>query len=335
MKYREPWLDYLRAFACILVALGHLLMSFQDAHIIQKGWPASIFIELIYCFHVYIFFFCTGYLFQNRKQKAIREIFAYKTERSADFLVLYVVFSGITYVTKLVFSSDVNTAVEYTFFVTLLKHPINQMWYLYAISVIYLFAYPIQTKKAEKIIVCTAFIFKILVSIPAFNSVIPVPVNYLFQNMIWFVMGQVFAHRKIELNKSVSLAFIFLFVIIFALKSIFAVESNMLNIVLAFLGIVASTGTIIVLTKNKTTITGPMKYIAKYMLQIYLLHTICAAGIRIILLKAGITHIAPHFALGIVFSFVLPMTCAMVAERIKFLNIIFFPIKSVKHFFGK
>ena len=139
MKCREIWLDYLRAFACILVTLGHLLMSFQDAHIIQQGKAVSLFVELIYCFHVHIFFFCSGYLFQSRTHKSLKEIRTYKIERSINYLILYVVFSGITYAIKLVFSSDVNTAVEYTFFDTLLKHPINQMWYLYAISLIYLF----------------------------------------------------------------------------------------------------------------------------------------------------------------------------------------------------
>ena len=332
MKYRESWLDYLRAFACILVTLGHLLMSFQDAHIIQQGLAVSIFVELIYCFHVYIFFFCSGFLFQNKTLKSSKEIHTYKIERSINFIILYVVFSGVTYAVKLVFSSDVNSAVEYTFFDTLLKHPINQMWYLYAISLIYLFAYPIQTKKLENVVICIALLIRIMA---IGNSAIQVPVNYLFQNMIWFVMGQVFAYRKIKLNKSVSLSVTFLFVIIFAIRSMFALDSDILNTVLTFLGIVASAGVVIGLTKNKTTITGPIKYIAKYMLQIYLLHTICAAGIRIILLKVGITHIIPHFVLGIVFSFIIPMTCAMVAERIKFLNIFFSPTKSIKCLFSK
>jgi len=329
MKYRESWLDYLRAFACILVTLGHLLMSFQDAHIIQQGLSVSVFVEVIYCFHVYIFFFCSGYLFQSKTRESEKEIYTYKIERSINFLILYVVFSGVTYTIKLVFSSDVNTAVEYTFLDTLLKHPINQMWYLYAISVIYLFAYPIQTKKAEIIVVCIVLLIKVM---EIGDSAISVSVNYLFQNMIWFVMGQVFAYRKIKPNKSISLSFIFLFAIIFVIRSIFSVDSNILNAFLTFLGIVGSTGVVIGLTKNKATITGPMKYIAKYMLQIYLLHTICAAGIRIILLKIGITHIVPHFVFGIVFSFIIPMACAMVAERIKFLNIFFFPTKSVKRF---
>lgn len=335
MKHREFWLDYLRAFACILVTLGHLLMSFQDAHIIPQGLPASLFVELVYCFHVYIFFFCSGYLFQNKKQKPAKEIYLYKLERSVNFLVLYVIFSGVTYAIKLVFSSDVNTEVGYSFFDTLLKYPINQMWYLYAISAIYLFAYPIRTKKGEKIAICTALLFKIMDSIPVLGPAIPLPVNYLFQNMIWFVMGQVFANRSIKLNWRASLSCAFLFMIIFALRSIFTMESTILNALLTFLGIVASASTVIGLTKNKTTITGPMKYIAKYMLQIYLLHTICAAGIRIILLKVGITHIVPHFVLGMVFSFVIPMVCAMVAERIKFLNIIFFPTTAFKHLSGK
>ena len=332
MKNRESWLDYLRAFACILVTLGHLLMSFQDANLIQQGKAVSIFVELIYCFHVYIFFFCSGYLFQGKTHKSSKEIHTYKIERSINYLILYVVFSGATYAIKSVFSSDVNTDVEYTFFDTLLKYPISQMWYLYAIGVIYLFAYPIQAKKTENVVVGIVLLIKVLA---IWNPAIHVPVNYLFQNMIWFVMGQVFAYRKIKLNKSISLTSAVLFVIIFVIRSVFIVGSDLLKVMLTFLGIVASAGVVICLTKNMATITGPLKYISKYMLQIYLLHTICASGIRIILLKAGITHIAPHFIFGIVFSFIIPIICAMVAERIKFLNFFFFPTKSIKCLFSK
>ena len=73
-----------------------------------------------------------------------------------------------------------------------------------------------------------------------------------------------------------------------------------------------------------------MHYIAKYILQIYLLHSISAAGIRILLFNAGITHIRPHFVLGVVFSFVIPILCAMIAKRIPCLNIVFFPVQTVK-----
>ena len=72
---RELWLDYSRAFACILVAVGHLLMSFKDAGIISENIFVDFLISFIYLFHVYVFFFCSGYLFQKsfEKQKTKKE----------------------------------------------------------------------------------------------------------------------------------------------------------------------------------------------------------------------------------------------------------------------
>jgi fucose 4-O-acetylase-like acetyltransferase len=35
---REEWIDYARALACMLVALGHLVMSFEDANIVSGNF---------------------------------------------------------------------------------------------------------------------------------------------------------------------------------------------------------------------------------------------------------------------------------------------------------
>ncbi|MBQ8696647.1 MAG: acyltransferase, partial [Clostridia bacterium] len=108
---RELWLDYLRAFACILVTLGHLLMSLEDADVIKNVAFSSAFVSFIYCFHVYIFFFCSGYLFQKSHKGQLRwtDTLIPRLEKCINFLILYVVFSGITYVIKVAFSSDVNS----------------------------------------------------------------------------------------------------------------------------------------------------------------------------------------------------------------------------------
>ena len=330
MKTREYWLDYLRAFACILVTMGHLLMSFQDSHIIGGGSVVSILIELIYCFHVYIFFFCSGYLFQNRNLSSAKSASLYRIEKCVNFLILYIIFSGVTYAIKMLFSSDVNTSVEGSFLNTLFKNPINQMWYLYAIAIIYLLAHSIRSEKSAWILSLAALSMKVLVSIPVIGSRIPLPIHYLFENMIWFVLGQLFAYKKIRLGSSSSLIFLCLFASLFACRCVFDLDSELLNAMLTLLGILASAGILYNLTKHKTAIKGAWKYLAKYMLQIYLLHTVCAAGIRILLLKVGITHILPHLVLGMVFSFAVPVMCAILAERIKFLNIVFFPVQTVK-----
>ena len=337
MKSREYWLDYLRAFACILVTVGHLIMSFQDALILPDGSAVPVLIDLIYCFHVYIFFFCSGYLFQNVRENInhTKRTYVYQIEKCVDFLIVYVFFSGVTYAIKVVFSSDVNNAVEYNFLETLTKHPINQMWYLYAISTIYLFAHHIHSEKSVYIVSAFALLIKILVGIPAFAAVIPVPIKYLCQNMIWFVIGQLFAYKQIEPTWSISVLLALLFIALFIFKSVFDISSDVLNAMLTLLGILASEGIIRYLTKNKGATSGIWKYISKYMLQIYLLHTIFAAGIRIVLLKIGVTNVWPHLILGLLFSFIMPVLFAIIAERIGFLNVFFFPVKTFKSIYIK
>lgn len=330
MKQRESWLDYLRAFGCILVTVGHLLMSFQKEEIVQSGVAVTTFISLIYCFHVYIFFFCSGYLFQA-KQNNTTNSSLYRIEKCVNFLVLYVIFTTVTYLMKIIFSSSVNSAIENNLFDTLLKYPINQMWYLYAISVVFLFAHVIRSDKSAYILLLVALLFKI-VSISGLNSFIPIPIAYLFQNLLWFVIGQMFSYKQIRLSIRTSLLAALLFVVLFACKTLFEFNAEVVDAILTFLGVIASAGMVYNLTKNKSKAVGLWKYLSKYMLQIYLLHTIFAAGIRAVLLKIGISHACPHIILGLVFSFVPPVVCAIIAERMRMLNFFFFPIKTVKEF---
>ena len=325
MRKRECWLDYLRAFACILVTIGHLLMSFQEPNIIRDKFIVPTFIDFIYCFHVYIFFFCSGYLFQAKKPESRWN----QIEKCINFLCLYILFSGVTYILKTLFSSSVNSEVENSFFKTILEYPINQMWYLYAISVIFLFAKYIHSDKSAYTVLGIAILLK-LIAIVDIPYTIPVPLRYLCQNMIWFVTGQLFMYWQILLRKRTTAILTILFIALFACKTNYALDSDALDTVLTLLGLGASIGCIYHLTCKRTAVTGLWKYLAKYMLQIYLLHTIFAAGIRSLLLKLGISHVFPHMVMGLVFSFVMPIFCAMIAERFWFLNIFFCPTKTVK-----
>ena len=335
MKTREYWLDYLRAFACILVTVGHLLRSFLDAQLLPEGLAVPLLIDLIYCFHVYIFFFCSGYLFQKTGRNGEKRSYGYQLERCIDLMIVYVIFSGVTYVIKAVFSSDVNSAVEYSFLETLIGQPISQMWYLYAISTIYLFAYRMQSERSVYAVSVLALLMKILIGIPAVAAALPLPIHYLCQDMIWFAMGQLFAHKQVELGRNLSVLLASLFLVLFALRSYFDVSSAVLNAVLTLLGILASAGIVRWLTKNKGATSGFWHYVSKYMLQIYLLHTIFAAGIRIVLLKVGVTGVFPHLILGLLFSFAMPVLCAVIAERVKLLNVVFFPVKTIKSLYAE
>ena len=68
----------------------------------------------------------------------------------------------------------------------------------------------------------------------------------------------------------------------------------------------------------------------KYTFQIYLMHTIFAAGIRIILLKSGITKYLIHFLLGIIFSIYIPVLISIISNKIVYTNYLFYPIRTME-----
>lgn len=334
MRKKEIWVDYLRAFACILVFMGHLFMSLQEAGIMDTQL-ISYGIEIIYRFHVYIFFFASGYLMQTSAQQYTdqSQFMKKKLIRSLDFLIVYVLFSAVTYGIKIMLSGDVNSPIGRTFPEILLKYPINQMWYLYAIFLITLCAPVPRSERGLKLVLFASIALKVIMCIPDLSKMVPMPLDYLFDDLIWYTMGMLWMHKPITLNIQSTALFTVIFLTVSTAAFFLQIDNDFLDALLTANGLVVSANWSQLLTRNQTKMPCAWMIISKYMLQIYLLHTITAAGIRIILMRAGITNFWLHLPIGIIFSFVPPVVCGAIAEHIPLLNIIFYPSKTIKELF--
>jgi hypothetical protein len=89
------------------------------------------------------------------------------------------------------------------------------------------------------------------------------------------------------------------------------------------------------LLQNIKFISQFLLFINKYSLQIYLLHTIFTAGLRIILMRLNITQWWIHIILGTVGGILFSVLAAIIAQKTKILNFFFFPSKTVKMFKSK
>ena len=69
----------------------------------------------------------------------------------------------------------------------------------------------------------------------------------------------------------------------------------------------------------------------KYSFQIYLLHTIFTAGTRVVLMRVGVNQWYIHLVAGCVLGLAFSVIAAIIAEKIKILNICFFPSKMLKN----
>lgn len=329
---RELWLDYLRAFACILVTLGHLANSFIDAHFVSENGLLSVFVQIIYHFHVYIFYFCSGYLFQASFQTLdAKAAWKKRCIRVLDLLVPYIFFSFITYAIKIILSGSVNTPVDHSFLDTLINYPINQMWFLYALIIITFVTPVIHTPAALSVLLIISIAFRLIRML--FSIQFPAAVDYLLSNEIWYVLGMVFYIKKIKLSKAVSATLLIVFISLCLIEVCSSYQHPLMSLALTAAGILACVGFSRLIGDRRKTLSAFWRYTSKYMLQIYLLHTICAAGIRIVLMKLNIENLAIHTLAGLIFSFPVPIVCAVIAERIPLFNTVFFPSKSFKAIF--
>lgn len=327
---RELWLDYARSAACILVALGHLFLSFEESAILVNG-AASFLVELIYRFHVPVFFFCGGYLFQKKFSKYESRSGRMKNRllRCFDYLVVYVVFSAVTYYIKFLLSGDVNAPVEQSFIQTLVSEPVNQMWYMYAIFFITLITPVISSAVSCLTVLIIAVIFKLSVCIPVVSDFLPHQIEYVMNNEIWFLLGGVWAYKSIPPSKKAAYPLMLFFVIASAAVYFAGIKSAFIDAHLTFSGMLGAIEIIRIATMKKQSMSLVSRIFSKYILQIYLLHTICAAGIRVVLLKLQIENFPIHLIAGLIFSFPVPVLCAFIAEKTKILNMFFFPSKTI------
>ena len=82
--------------------------------------------------------------------------------------------------------------------------------------------------------------------------------------------------------------------------------------------------------QNCKLIARFLSFMNKYSFQIYLLHTIFTAGIRIVLVRLSITQWWIHVPVGTICGIAFSVLAAIIAKKVKFLNFFFFPTKAFK-----
>ena len=99
------------------------------------------------------------------------------------------------------------------------------------------------------------------------------------------------------------------------------IESPIFKEVMTLFGIYASI-MFISLLQNLSVVSKFLLFMNKYSLQIYLLHTIFTAGIRIILMRLSITSWVIHIIVGTLCGIVFSVLAAVIAKKTKILNIL-------------
>ena len=103
-------------------------------------------------------------------------------------------------------------------------------------------------------------------------------------------------------------------------------EAPILTEILTVAGVIASVFLISVLQKVKL-ISRFLDFMNRYSFQIYLLHTIFTAAVRIVLLRVGITNWMIHMIVGCAAGLGCSVLAAVISKKMKWTEFFFFPTK--------
>ena len=98
------------------------------------------------------------------------------------------------------------------------------------------------------------------------------------------------------------------------------------NLAVSFvLGLIACTAVILLAVEFEEKSGKAMRSFSKYMMPIFLMHTLFAASMRSVLMKIGIESAVVHVILGLGISFAGPIAAAWIMKKTKWLEFFLYP----------
>lgn len=330
---RIQWIDNIKIYGCILVVLGHFIQSMITSGITEVNAFSTWFIDTIYFFHVNLFFIASGYLYQRFSK--IDSLKSYGKSILKKLIILgvpYFVFTACTVLMKTIFADDVNRQAG-NLVDSLFVSPIVPYWYLFALFFMFVFIPVFHSKKVFILVFTVSIILRIFIPEisegfkEAAGFELPYFITSTAQNAVWFLLGMSFPLFKWEkyLKIQISWLIVAVFLIISVLIQHWQNLSNnsAFTFIVSILGCIGFCG-VFYRAKISSKISN---FLIQYTLPVYLMHTICASGVRILLFKLGISSPFIHIPLGVIATFALPAIAAIIMRKLHPLNILFEPGK--------
>ncbi|WP_322088876.1 acyltransferase [Burkholderia sp. BCC1999] len=323
---RETSLDVARGAGIILVVYGHVLRGAVSSGLVPAGMPSTVFAwvdYVIYTFHMPLFFFLSGLHVCSSLRGAPERFIGSKVRTIVHPYLLWSVLQGGVQIAMA--SHGTNHPFTFGDLLAIGWRPFAQFWFLYALML------------------CMIGVWLIARRVPAFLQV-PMPsrirgalvasallglaigaatqwgiVSTTLMNWPFFVAGVVASRALpgwLERNSHPAAcgltALAFVAAVAFAhgvgsATSVWAVPT-------AFAGI-ALMLQLAYRHASSSSRAGWLAAIGYASMPIYLMHILVMAGVRIVLMRAGIGSLATHLVIGTLAGVAVPMAAYLIALR--------------------
>ena len=320
---RNVFADRLKGYACFLVLFGHVIMGIRLAGVEVPSFLHGL--ELfIWSFHVSLFLFLSGSVYKlTGEWKSKKTKLGFIRHKLITLGVPYIVFSAVYMLINSI-APGVNTEFSLTDILMIWKEPIAQYWYLYALF--FLFVIWTVLSGYLKNWQITLFILVLGYAVPFLGGSFG-----FFDVVIYsaFAFGLGTCINVSDLTKPSAIVRIgsVILHLIFGIVTVKLgiIEKNGITEIMTIVGIYASVCLIFYCQKIKHVAVF-LDFMNKHSFQIYLLHTIFTAGIRVILLRIGIDSWFIHTVVGCVGGLGFSVMASVIAKKTVFLNRCFFPL---------
>ena len=227
------------------------------------------------------------------------------------------------------FAGDMTNLAENGPLQTLLLHPTAPYWYLYALFFMFLFLPTAGTSRGMGLIFIFSILLKVVNLTLGWIYVLPYFINILCADLIWFASGMAIAHFELVGRFStrtiiVGALFLPLSIPVYALGL-----GSWFEFGIGILACLCFVSVSVVLSGMWSSLPG-FEECVKYTMPVYLMHTIFAARLRVVLLKLGVTSALVHISLGLTIGFVGPVVAMIFMDRVKPFDFFVYPNRYVK-----
>lgn len=311
-----------------MVVLGHFTQSMVKSGFMTSSLLYDWFQMTIYTFHVPLFFICSGYLYQRYSRVDSLAAWGLNVRKKALALgVPYVFFTCVTLAMKAL-AGDMANVAGGGVVNTLFLNPAAPYWYLYALFFMFLVVPTPATKRGVATVVGMALALKF--AWLAFGSISgPYALRIVCINLIWFAAGMGIAYFGLVARLSVKTVAVGA---LFLPLSVLVYTCELGDWAQFIIGVLACLCFISIAVVYGAAWSRPSAFArcANWTMPVFLMHTIFAAGLRVVLLKLGVASAALHIPLGLIVGFVGPVLAMLIMERLKPLDFLVYPNRYIK-----
>ena len=326
---RNKLVDCLKAYSCLLVVFGHVILGIQNMGGVALPFFASPLKDFIWTFHVPLFMFLSGFVYRiTGEWRGKKTRWRFILHKALNLGIPYFVFSILyTLINQMIPGTNFSHSAQEILY--LWKTPVAHYWFLRTLFLLFVL-YALLSRFLSNV-----WITLILTALSSVHMLFPdLPFLSLGNIVSWaFAFG--FGVCLSSLDKlcfsgvkaaaviaaHLGLEALCLFTGISGLPVIVEIERAA--------GIIASVTLVSLLVKNAFA-EKLLMFVSRYNFPIYLMHTIFTAGVRIMLQRAGIHNYWLHVAAGMLVGIAVPVLIAKIMEKTGWMNIVLYPSQTLK-----